>query len=64
MTDYVDQYAVWGNPIAQSKSPLIQSKFAEQTKQKMEYAAKLGDLETFKRTRKTRGGLQYLEETG
>ena len=47
MTDYVDQYAVWGNPIVQSKSPLIQSKFAEQTKQKMEYAAKLGDLETF-----------------
>ena len=47
MADYVNQYAVWGNPIAQSKSPLIQSKFAEQTKQKMEYVAKLGDLETF-----------------
>ncbi|OOF36575.1 shikimate dehydrogenase [Rodentibacter heidelbergensis] len=43
----MDRYAVWGNPIAQSLSPLIQSKFAEQTQQKLHYEAKLGDVETF-----------------
>lgn len=43
----MDQYAVWGNPIAQSKSPFIQTHFANQTKQFMEYVAKLGDLDDF-----------------
>lgn len=43
----MDLYAVWGNPIAQSKSSLIQNKLAAQTHQKMEYIAKLGDLDAF-----------------
>ena len=43
----MDLYAVWGNPIAQSKSPLIQNKLAAQTHQAIEYIAKLGDLDAF-----------------
>ena len=43
----MDLYAVWGNPIAQSKSPLIQNKLAAQTHQAIEYIAKLGDLDVF-----------------
>ncbi|QLB18469.1 shikimate dehydrogenase [Mannheimia granulomatis] len=39
----MNQYAVWGNPIAQSKSPRIHQLFGLQTKKNIEYLAKLGD---------------------
>lgn len=43
----MNRYAVWGNPIAQSKSPKIHHLFAEQTQKTIEYVAKLGDENGF-----------------
>lgn len=43
----MDKYAVFGNPIAQSKSPLIHSLFALQTQQELSYSAELIELENF-----------------
>ncbi len=42
-----DRYAVIGNPIAHSKSPLIHAEFAKQTRQDMSYKALLAPLDGF-----------------
>lgn len=43
----MNQYAVWGNPIAQSKSPRIHQLFAAQTAKAVHYVAQLGDGQQF-----------------
>jgi shikimate dehydrogenase len=43
----IDSYAVIGNPIAQSKSPVIHTHFAQTTGQAMEYTRLLGTVGAF-----------------
>ena len=43
----MDQYRVFGNPIAQSKSPFIHQQFATQTEQHIHYQSELVQLGNF-----------------
>jgi shikimate dehydrogenase len=45
-----DRYAIIGNPVAQSKSPILQMAFARQQKQDMHYEAILATADTFHAT--------------
>ncbi|OLQ81267.1 shikimate dehydrogenase [Photobacterium proteolyticum] len=48
MHSHMDKYVVFGNPIAQSKSPYIHTLFARQTAQAMTYTAQLAPVDGFK----------------
>ena len=55
----MDRYAVFGNPIKHSKSPEIHSRFAEQTKQVIQYDKQLVEVDEFERA-----ASQFFSEGG
>ena len=56
--DKLDQYAVVGNPITHSKSPIIHRSFAQQTQQMLEYSAIELPIDNFD------SGLRKIQQQG
>jgi shikimate dehydrogenase len=46
----MDQYRVFGNPIKQSRSPIIHQSFAEQTQQQLNYQSEYVEIDQFEKT--------------
>jgi len=46
----MDQYRVFGNPIKQSRSPIIHQTFAQQTQQQLNYESEYVEIEQFEKT--------------
>ncbi len=55
----IDQYAVMGNPIQHSKSPLIHQRFAQQTQQELAYEAILAAKDNFRQSVN-----KFIEQSG
>ena len=53
MNSHIDRYAVFGNPIGQSKSPFIHTLFARQTNQHLTYTAELAPVDGFEQAART-----------
>lgn len=52
MTQQIDRYVVFGNPISQSKSPFIHTLFARQTNQPLTYTTSSPDKDSFNQAAK------------